>query len=112
MSSPLTIVRQHGPTEWLATVDMLTGVLRVNGSRWDALKPAHRRFFELHELAHYQTKNADELLADRLAFATFIQERHPAREAYNALATVLNPAVPEHRLRLDFMKRRAARHTA
>jgi len=111
VKSPLTIVRQSGPADWLATVDMHTGLLRVNGARWDALPAVHRRFFELHELAHFTTKNSNELTADRLAFAAFLGERHPPHEAYNALVAVLTPSQPEHRLRLDIMRRRAARYS-
>ena len=110
MRSPLRIIRERGPRHWLATVDMLTGDLRVNAARWDALPMLHRRFFLLHEEAHYHTKNPDELLADRLAFSAFIEEGHAPRHAVQALKTVLNPAVPEHQLRIQIMNRRAARY--
>ena len=110
MSSPLTIIRQGNRPGWLATVDMHTGHLHVNGARWDALDPVHRRFILLHEEAHYHTKNPDELLADCLAFSAFIGEGHHPRQAVHALQAVLNPRLPEHQLRLSIMGRRAARH--
>lgn len=110
MKSPLTIIREGNRPNWLATVDMHTGELRVNGARWDALAPEHRRFFLLHEEAHFTTKNPDELLADRLAFTSFIGEGYAPAHAVRALATVLNPRIPEHELRLSIMQRRAARY--
>lgn len=109
--SPLTIIRQPSRPNWLATVDLKTGELRVNGARWDALPFAHRRFILLHEEAHFHTQSTDELIADRLAFAAFVREGRPANQAYAALASVLNPAHPEHQLRLTIMSRRAARHS-
>ncbi len=113
MSSPLRIIRQGNRPGWLATVDMQTGELRVNAGRWDALAPLHRRFVLLHEEAHYHTKNADELLADRLAFAAFIAEGNAPHHAVAALRAVLDPSTyPEHQLRLSIMSRRVARHTS
>lgn len=101
----LPIVRR--PTGALATVDLQSGTLYVNARQWDALTPATRRFVELHELAHWQARSDDELLADQLAFAAYVAEGYRPAQALQALQTVL--AGNQHELahlRLAFMQRR------
>jgi hypothetical protein len=105
----LRLVKGRRPE--LATVDLKTGTLYVDGRRWDALPPSTRRFVELHELAHYQAQSTDELLADKLAYADFINEGHRPGDALQALRTVLTARTPANQERLDFMARRISRTT-
>jgi len=105
----LQVVRLAGAAP-LATVDLHTGKLYINGPRWDSLPPYVRRFVELHELAHWQTRSTDELLADQLAFQVYTAEGYSPAAALAALRYVL---AGHHndltRTRLAFMGRRAHR---
>ena len=109
--SSLKLVRVGGNRP-LATVDLQTGLLYVNAQQWDALPAYVRRFVELHELAHWQTKNDDELLADQLAFSSYTTEGYGPAQAVEALRYVLHGLNNDlTRLRLAFMARRAAHAT-
>jgi hypothetical protein len=93
----------------LATVDLKTGTLYVDATRWDRLPAVTRRFVELHEQAHYDAQSTDELLADKLAYADFIAEGYRPDDALKALRTVLTATSAANQQRLDFMSRRIFR---
>lgn len=96
-----------GGSHPLAVLDLHTGILTVNGPRWDKLPAAVRRFVELHELAHWQTRSDDELLADQLAFTAYVAEGYRPAQAHAALAQVLHGITTDlAKLRLQFMQRR------
>jgi len=102
----MTLHRVSG-SQPLAVLDLQTGRLCVNGPQWDALPPATRRFVYLHELAHWETRSDDELLADKLAFAAYVAEGYHPAQAQAALQHILRGVGTElAQLRLQFMHRR------
>ncbi|MGI4862463.1 MAG: hypothetical protein ACRYFZ_00955 [Janthinobacterium lividum] len=104
--SDMTLHRVAGNRP-LAVLDLATGQLYVNGPRWDSLTPATRRFVYLHELAHWQTRSDDELLADQLAFAAYVAEGYQPAQAQVALQYVLRGINTDlAQVRLRFMHRR------
>lgn len=101
-------LRRVGGNRPLAVLDLHTGVLYVNGPRWDALAPDVRRFVELHEQAHWRTKSDCELLADQLAYTDYVAEGYRPAQATAALQQVLRGVNTDlAQVRLAFMWRRA-----
>jgi hypothetical protein len=104
--SGLTLQRV-GANRPLAVLDLHTGILYVNGPRWDALAPEVRRFVELHELAHWTTRSDCELLADQLAYTAYLAEGYRPAQAAAALRQVLRGVNTDlANVRQAFMNRR------
>lgn len=73
-----------------AMVNRSTGELFINKSRWADIKPNHRVFILLHELAHCKLQSSDELAVDAQAHKWFVEMGYSLTESVKALTRVLH----------------------
>lgn len=79
-----------------ATVNRRNGILFVSKKFWNQLKPEHRLFILLHEMAHVHLQTDNEFKVDEWAFKEYAKRGHSLKESVYALSKVLSGKNPEH----------------
>lgn len=90
------IIRVPNLGETPATVNRRNGILYISDKHWEQLKPEHRLFILLHEMAHIHLQSDDEFIVDEWAFNEYVKRGHSLKESVFALSKVLSGKNPQH----------------
>jgi hypothetical protein len=95
------------PRRTPASANRATGEIFLNINRWHKIKPSHKVFIILHEMAHIVLNTSNEYAVDQWAQEQYIAMGYPLTESVKALTQVLPGRSAEQIKRAELQMQRA-----